>query len=284
MSDTTGPAGFDGMQDPADDDMYIDRPLKEYARGFTYPPTPDIASSVRQRLRQSSGGPDRARLPLRPRLGWVAVALLVVSLAAALLTPEVQAFVRYILRIGNVGIVVAPPTPPVATQAGTASPTQLPTLLETLDGKTTFDDARTRMTFPLKIPQYPPDLGPPDLVYLQDPHSIVVLVWLDPKQPGKAKHSLIEMVESAGLAQKMVSRPEVVEETTVAGKKAVWVRGPHTLVFVSPDRSTHFQERTLVEGNVLLWQDNAVTYRLETDLPKAEAIKLAESLVEAPLR
>ncbi|HET6313273.1 MAG TPA: DUF4367 domain-containing protein, partial [Chloroflexia bacterium] len=121
-------------------------------------------------------------------------------------------------------------------------------------------------------------------VYLQDPRSILVLVWLDPAQPGKAKLSLLQIGEGAGLAEKMVTRPEVIEETTVNGKKAAWVRGPHTLVFVVANQRTEFQEHMLVEGNVLLWQDNIVTYRLETDLPKEEAIKIAESLVEVPLR
>lgn len=288
MSDTTTPSGFRDDQDPMDDDMYFDRPLKEYARAFSYPPTPDIAASVRERLallpRRAVQG--RGRVAPRPRLALLAAALVVLALGAALLTPDVQAFVRYILRIGSVGIVVATPTPTGALQAGTASPapTQLPTLLESLDGRTTLEDARTRMTFPLKAPSYPPDLGPPDLVYLQDPRSILVLVWLDREQPGKAKLSLLQIVEGTGLAEKMVSRPEVIEETTVNGKKAAWVRGPHTLVFVAANQRTEFQEHMLVEGNVLLWQDNIVTYRLETDLPKEEAIKIAESLVEVPLR
>ena len=285
MSDTATPSGFHDDQDPVDD-MYFDRPLKEYARAFSYPPTPDIAASVRERLASRPGAAQRGRVTSRPRLALVAAALVVLALGAALLTPDVQAFVRYILRIGSVGIVVAPPTPTTVPGAGTAapSPTQLPTLLQSLNGKTTLEDARTRMTFPLKVPSYPPDLGPPDLVYLQDPYSLVVLVWLDPGQPGKAKLSLIQIVESAGLSQKAVSHPEMVEETTVSGKKAAWVRGPHTLVFTNPDGTTEFQQHLLVEGNVLLWQDNIVTYRLETDLPKEEAIKVAESLVEAPLR
>ena len=38
--------------------------------------------------------------------------------------------------------------------------------------------------------------------------------------------------------------------------------------------------RRLVEGNVLLWEQDGVTYRLETELPLDEAIKVAESLEE----
>ena len=282
MSDTTTPSGFDTGQDPIDDDMYFDRPLKEYARAFSYPPTPNIAASVRERLASHRGTSERSRAASRPRLALVAAALVVLALGAALLTPDVQAFVRYILRIGSVGIVVATPTPTLGAGTVSPPPTQLPTLLQSLDGKTTLDDARARMTFPLKVPSYPSDLGPPELVYLQDPHSLVVLVWLDPGQPGKAALNLTQIVESTGLGKKTVSSPDVVEETTVNGQKAAWVRGPHTFVFAKPDGRTEFQEHILVEGNVLLWQDNAVTYRLETGLTKEEAIKIAESLVELP--
>lgn len=284
MSDTPNPTGFNHTQDPVDDDMYTDRPLKEYARSFSYPLTPNIAASVRDRLAREAATPHRARLLPRPRLAWIALALVVVSLAAALLTPDVQAFVRYILRIGNVGIVLATPTPTSPTQANTPAPTQLPTVLETLAGRTTLLDARTQATFPLKLPTYPSDLGPPDLVYLQDPRSMVVMAWLDPNQPGVAQLSLFQFIEGAGLAEKMVTHPEVVEQTTVNGKPAAWVRGPHTLTFQEPNRTTDFQQHMLVEGNVLLWQNNLVTYRLETTLPKDEAIKIAESLVEVPLR
>ncbi|MDQ5826160.1 MAG: DUF4367 domain-containing protein [Chloroflexota bacterium] len=282
MSDTPDLSGIDKPQDP-EDDMYFDRPLKEYARDFSYPPTPNIAASVRERL-----DPDRAKTNnrgttlARPRLAWVAVAVVVLSLGAALFTPDVRAFVRSILRIGSVDIVFATPTATVFTTPGTPAPARLPTVLENLDGRTTLLAARTRARFPLKTPSYPADLGLPDLVYLQDPQSMVVFVWLDPQQPDKALLSLFEIVEGRGLAEKMVSSPEVVEETTVNGERAAWVRGPHYLVFVNPDRKTEFQERMLVEGNVLLWQEGDITYRLETGLPREEAIKIAESLVELP--
>ncbi|HEX8228070.1 MAG TPA: hypothetical protein VF826_02025 [Chloroflexia bacterium] len=282
MSDTPDLSGFDKPQDPEDDDMYFDRPLKEYARGFSYPPTPNIAASVRERLGGERVGAKRGTTLARPRLAWVAVAVVVLSLGAALFAPDVQAFVRSILRIGSVDIVLATPTATVFTSPGTPAPARLPTVLENLDGRTTLLSARTRARFPLKTPSYPTDLGLPDLVYLQDPQSMVVFVWLDPQQPDHALLSVFEIVEGRGLAEKMVSSPEVVEETTVNGERAAWVRGPHYLVFVNPDGRTEFQQHMLVEGNVLLWQGGDITYRLETDLPREEAIKIAESLVELP--
>jgi hypothetical protein len=34
----------------------------------------------------------------------------------------------------------------------------------------------------------------------------------------------------------------------------------------------------MITGNVLIWTDGALTYRLESDLPLAEARRIAESL------
>jgi hypothetical protein len=34
----------------------------------------------------------------------------------------------------------------------------------------------------------------------------------------------------------------------------------------------------LIEGHVLIWKEGDITYRLETDLPVEEAVKIAESL------
>jgi hypothetical protein len=36
--------------------------------------------------------------------------------------------------------------------------------------------------------------------------------------------------------------------------------------------------RRLVEGNVLVWEQDGLTYRLETKLSLSEAVKIAESL------
>jgi hypothetical protein len=34
----------------------------------------------------------------------------------------------------------------------------------------------------------------------------------------------------------------------------------------------------LIEGNVLLWTSQGITYRLETTRPRSEAVAIAESL------
>ena len=51
-----------------------------------------------------------------------------------------------------------------------------------LKGKTSLPAARARVDFPIRLPTYPPDLGSPDGVFLQDINgAVVVLVWLTPE-------------------------------------------------------------------------------------------------------
>jgi hypothetical protein len=54
----------------------------------------------------------------------------------------------------------------------------------------------------------------------------------------------------------------------------VWVEGPH--IYQQTSGGTTFER--LVEGNVLIWTQGVVTYRLETALSQAEALTIAESL------
>jgi hypothetical protein len=37
----------------------------------------------------------------------------------------------------------------------------------------------------------------------------------------------------------------------------------------------------LIDGHVLIWAEDNLSYRLESDLPLEEAIRIAESIVEA---
>src|SRR5439155_27264571 len=95
--------------------------LRRAAREFVYPPTPDIAGAVRQRL-EGERLPARRLAPALPgqrrRLAWIAVAATVaVLLVSILAVPEVRAVVQEFLRIGTIRIVPATPTPPGAPTA-----------------------------------------------------------------------------------------------------------------------------------------------------------------------
>jgi len=255
--------------------------LQLAAGAFSYPPTPDVAGAVRRRLEA------RGTRPVRQpqRLAWaIAVALLI--LGGLMAVPEVRAGLLEFLQLGAVRIRLIEATPtvtstPVPTRTGTPppatatpipSPTPLGSLLN-LAGQTTLADARARVEFPIRLPTYPTDLGPPDAVYVQDFGApLVVLVWLNPDDPDQVQLSLHEFGPDSFAAEK--SQPEVIETTTVNGEPALWTEGPYMLLLRNGD---HVIWR-LIEGHVLIWLGGEVTYRLETDLQLEEAVRIAESL------
>jgi hypothetical protein len=73
--------------------------------------------------------------------------------------------------------------------------------------------------------------------------------------------------------------PEIIQETQVNGGNAVWAVGPYPLRVYGGDEIDFTR---LVDGNVLIWADEDLTYRLETDQSLEEAIKIAESLKPLP--
>ncbi len=252
--------------------------VQHMAVEFPYPPTPDVAGTVRQRLRRT---PVRPAL-LRRQLAWAVVIALVI-LAGLMAVPQVRAAVFEILRIGAIRIVPTTPTPaaPALTPTGAGpattpspSPTPLSSVLD-LAGETTLADARARVSFPIRRPAYPSDLGPPDHVFLQDlGGQVIVLVWMDRAQPDHVRMSLHELGPGT-FADKI--RPPVVQETTVNGQRAVWTEGPHLLQF-SRNGQVIYDARRLVEGHTLVWTQGDITYRLETDLSLNDAVRIAESL------
>ena len=253
--------------------------LRETARALPYPPTPDLSTAARTRSIHTPFPPSRRPLAL-------ALAVLLVVLGA-LAVPPVRARIIEVLRIGAIRILPVEPTPvppvsapPVVPSPSTAPPTPRPTptlvtsLLD-LDGETTLQDAQQRVPFPIRLPTTPPDLGPPDKVFLQDlGGAVLILVWLEPGSSEQVRFSLHQFGPGT-FAEKI--RPRAVRQTTVKGMPAVWATGPY-LIKVRGASGEDFIERRMVNGHVLIWTEGEITYRLETVLNMEEAIAIAESL------
>ena len=205
--------------------------------------------------------------------GWLQLAALVL-LALLLITPPARAGVASLIRIGAVRIGLAPgPSATPAPHSG-PTPTPLPSLLD-LAGATTLAQARAQAGFPIRLPTYPPDLGPPHYVYLQQLDGpMVVLVWTDPAHPDTPRLALFEMTSDVFLQK---SQARVVAETTVDGQPALWTEGPY-FVAVFSGGEVSYNLRVLVNGHVLVWEERGITYRLETTLPLDQAVQIAESL------
>lgn len=257
----------------------FEQQIRSLARGLDYPRTPDVASSVMRRLRS----PVPRRFISR-RLAW-SLMIILILFASLMLIPPVRAAVLEFIQIGVVRIFRAEPTPlpppnqqvpgviVPATPVPTATSQPLIPILERFAGEMTLEQAQKAVDYPILLPSYPPDLGKPDRVFVQDADgAMTVLVWLDPKQPDKVLMSLHFLPEGSWAVKKM--EPTVIQETTVNSQRAVWTVGPYPMRYSNGD----LDFIRLINGHVLIWAEGKVTYRLESDFSLEEAVKIAESV------
>lgn len=271
-------------------DRSTDERLRELARQFQYPSTPDLTGAVIQRL--EAGRKPRVQM----RSAWAVASLVILLLAVLFAVPGVRAEIIRFFQVGVVRIFPTVPTPtdnptipqipmtatPAALFPVTATPLagNMPygpaheVTFEDIAGETSLEAAQARTSFQIRLPVYPADLGAPEQVFLQEDGKMVILVWTGPANPQKARLSLHEIESGSVLVGKF--QPRVIQETQVSGRYAVWVEGPYLVQLTNGE----IDFRRTVEGNTLIWEEQGITYRLETDLSLEETVKIAESLEE----
>jgi hypothetical protein len=257
----------------------FEKQLLSLAKGLDYPRTPDIAGSVMSRLRGTAGPRFLSR-----RLVWSLTIILILCSSLMLIPPARAAIIEFI-QIGVVRIFRAEPTPlapptqesssTVVSMTATPVPTSRPLipLLENLAGEMTLDEAQKAVNYPIMLPAYPPDLGKPDRIFVQEAEGkMTILVWIDRQKPTRVSMSLHLIPPGSWAIDKF--DPTLVQETSVKGQRAIWAVGPYPLRL----RNDDLQYTRLIDGHVLIWKEGDLTYRLETDLSLEEALKVAESL------
>lgn len=257
--------------------------VREAAGALPYPPTPELRARLREgampALQQR-----QSRATVVRRIAFAALALLLFGVVV-MAVPPARATVLHWLRFGAVQITLQTPTPtPAATPSPSPEPAKktaapkptstsrpLSSVLD-LGGETTLAAARRQVRFPIKLPAYPPTLGLPDAVFVQDlGDQTVMLVWVDPASPRRVTLAL-QIMGPHAFAEKM--EPRKLQDTRVNGQPALWASGEYLL----QSRYGGVDLRRLITGSTLLWREGDITYRLETDLPVEEAVKIAESL------
>jgi hypothetical protein len=265
----------------------VERALADLAVSLEFPPTPDLAAAVTARL---DAGPERAPARLRRRwwpslAGWrrLAVAgLAVVLLAAAVLvaSPGTREAVARRLGLRGVGVRIGgPPPPTVTTTPGTR-------LDLGLGERVTLEQARRRVRFPVLVPTAA-GFQRPDAVFVDEAVPAggrVDLVYR--ARPGLPASSFTDagllVTEFRGQPTpeflKKVAVMGVVEQVTVGGEPGYWFSGePHFFTYQDA-RGNLREEQTRLAGNTLIWQRGELTLRLEGELPKGEALRIAESM------
>jgi hypothetical protein len=262
----------------------FEKQLSSIAKALDYPRTPNIADSVMKRLSDRGAGDRGEGRFVSRRLAWSLTVLLILFSSLMLIPPARAAIIEFI-QIGIVRIFRAEPTPVTPPQqefpSTTAPPTATPVstseplipILERLAGELTLAEAQQTVDYRILLPSYPPDLGKPDRVFVQDADGdMTILIWIDPQHPTQVLMSLHMIPPGSWAVDKM--DPALVQETTVNGQRAIWAVGPYPIRF----SNGNLDYVRLINGHVLIWTDGEVTYRLETELDLDEAIKVAESL------
>jgi hypothetical protein len=236
--------------------------LTELGRSIEFPPTPDLATRVRERV-AAERPPRRSFLPARRTL-VIALAVATVAIGALMAVPGTRAAILEFFGIRGVAIERVETLPTVPTKVDL-----------NLGDPVTLERARELAAFDVVVPEA---LGEPDEVYFSDfpPGGMVAFVYGSSNEP---RALLTQFKASLGDAFfKKVEAGTEVEKVKVDGQRGLYLSGaPH--VFGYLDENGFFQEETVrLVGNVLLWERPPVTLRLEGDIPRDVALEIARSV------
>jgi hypothetical protein len=210
-----------------------------------FPQEPDLVPRVRERLERP------ARRP------WLILALAgVAALGALLAIPQTRAAIFDLFRIGGVEV------RRVETQP------RAPERDPDLGRRVTFAEANDAVDFPLLAPDEPFD------TYLD---RSVTGVMVNERWNGLVLSQW--QGEQLAYAQKQLGPGSRTVSLTVNGVPALWITGArHEIVYAGPDGQVVPKSRRLV-GNVLLWDRNGITYRLEGARTQAQALEAVRNLI-----
>jgi hypothetical protein len=254
----------------------LEATLTDLGERLAYPRPTRLAAAVRARLNEP-----------RPRRWWDAVLspryafapaiatlllILVVSLAAM---PDMRAAADEFLRLRGIDMfrTTATPSAPVASPA-VPFPGQ----------RVSLDEARSRAPF-LRAPA-DARLGAPDQVYIDQTQAgdRVTLVYVNrPEIPASSEAGVGAVVVAfrgridESLFAKVIVPGTRVEEVTVSGGRGYWLEGTPHQFFYRDSAGNPSPETLRLAGNTLLWEQGGVTFRLEAQVARDEALRIAAS-------
>jgi hypothetical protein len=266
--------------------------LTDLGTRIAWPSVPDMRARVLAR----TSAPRRSawwrvfwspRYAFAPALVTIALALV----AVLVFSPQARAAATDILRLRGIelfrGPVPSPSVSPSRSPGAIQTPTPLPSGLGVL---VSLDDAKVRAGYPVLVPA-DPALGAPDQVYLRSTtrSTAVSLVYTERAGiPTSAQAGVAALVTefSGGTVDeqffgKLIDpRTTTVEPVTVNGQPGFWIQGtPHGFFYRVGGTAGSVEQETLrLAGNTLIWTQGDLLMRLEAQVDKATALRIAASV------
>jgi hypothetical protein len=244
----------------------VARALTVLSSELAYPPTPSMRSAVTARLENERAAGARPAFPRRAL--WSRRRVLVLATIGLLAALALAAAARF--AIGAIEIRVQPGVTPSASLP--------PVEPDALGDPVPAGEAFALAGFEPSLPSGPA----PDEVYVVDTlfgDPGLLMAWRPsatyPALPG-TDWGLVLMAFQGDeeTVVKTVQAFEDVREASVNGASASWIPVPHVLEIETERGSRTFS----VRGNVLIWEVDGITYRLETSLDRASALEIARSI------
>jgi hypothetical protein len=271
----------------------LERALSQAAPFVAYPDPGDLSGLVARRIREAPApAAHRWALPnlrdlLRPagrpilQPAWlkaaVAVAVVVAMFTGTLVfSPAARRAVAGWLGLRGVKIEIVP-SPSI-----TISPS-LGTDLD-LGQRGTLAEIQPQVPFEIL---FPGELGPPDEIFLRTDLAVDEVTLVYRARPGLPAAAATDeglligefqaAIDNQLIEKKLGTQATKIEPVTVNGQPGYWIEGAHEVYLIGPD-GEELADTVRLAGNVLLWEQGNVTLRLEADISKAEALRIAGSV------
>lgn len=236
--------------------------LRDLAEGIDWPPPVDFTTRLRL--------DPPVRRSWQPRIAWMAAVL--VLMLVILLVPTARQAVANLLAVAGIHI-----------EFGDAANLPPPTNLAP-GQQVDMEAASDAVDFAILKPA---TLDPPTAVHLLqwELGTQVFLAWAASDQlpeVGDSGTGLLLAEFRADLDEeffgKIVLEGTTVDRVIVNGVPGFWLGGaPHVFLFETGRRDL-VADGTRLTGNVLIWEAEGITYRLESALSLGDTLAVAESL------
>ena len=256
-------------------DRELERELRELGSLIDYPPTPNVARAARNVLDEAANEQSRRLRRAFPTMRWAAVAAaFVLVVAVPTLSPGLRATVSDWFGAAtfyqSTGVDAGSPerqseagAPPAGVSKSGTSPAQAPRFS---GERISLREARARMDGALLLPRTP-ELGKPEEIYTvgTSRREGVMLVYKDGLPP----------LGDTGIHLVLTEVPGDLEPAYLTGRTTAGSKFDRVSVDGNPGYWRSAGNR--LPGQTLLWEQGGVALRLEANVKKEQAIRIAES-------